>query len=171
MLKAAGVDKLKLRLAYINTNKPQTSQALYIQQKLKDVGIEVELQALDPSAFSKKSQNMQNTDYDLSLGGYIMGAEPDAYKSLYVSTEPYNFSHYSNKDFDALWGKAAIEMDATKRAALYKQIQQTVADEMTLYPIAYTKSIIALDNKYGGTKEAVTKPVVMFEDLSKLYVK
>jgi peptide/nickel transport system substrate-binding protein len=171
LLKSAGVDKLKLRLAYINTNKPQTSQALDIQQKLKDVGIEVELMPLDISAFSKKSQNMQNTDYDLSLGGYIMGFEPDGYKSLYVSTEPYNYSHYSNKDFDDLWAKAAVETDTAKRAELYKKIQQTVADEMTVYPIAYTKSIIAIDKKYGGLEEAVTKPVVMFEDLSKIYVK
>jgi peptide/nickel transport system substrate-binding protein len=171
LLKQAGVDHLKLRLAYINSNKPQTSQALYIQQKLKDVGIDVELLALDPSAYSQKSQNMKNTDYDLSLGGYIMGSEPDGYKSLYVSTEPYNYSHYSNPQFDALWAKAAVEMDANKRAELYKQIQQQVADEMTTYPIAYTKSIIAIDKKFGGLQEAVTKPVVMFEDLSKIYEK
>lgn len=170
LLKAAGVSNLKLRLAYINSNKPQTSQALYVQQKLKDVGIEVELQPLDPSAYSQKSQNMKNTDYDLSFGGYIMGFEPDGYKSLYVSTEAYNYSHYSNKAFDDLWSKAAVETDTTKRAELYHQIQQTVAEEATIYPIAYTKSIIAIDKKYGGLKEAVTKPVVMFEDLSKLYV-
>lgn len=170
LLASAGVSNLKLRLAYVNSNKPQTSQALYIQQKLKEVGIEVELQPLDPAAYSKKSQNMQNTDYDLSFGGYIMGYEPDAYKSLYVSTEPYNYSHYSNKDFDELWSKAAVENDTAKRGELYKKIQQTVADEAIIYPIAYTKSTIAIDKKYGGLKEAVTKPVVMFEDLSKIYV-
>ncbi|TVY09499.1 ABC transporter substrate-binding protein [Paenibacillus cremeus] len=171
LLKTAGVDKLKLRLAHVNSNKQQTSQALYIQQKLKDVGIEVEIQALDPAAYSNKTLNKKNTDFDLSLGGYIMGFEPDAYKSLYMSNEAYNYSHYSNKDFDALWDQAAVEMDKTKRGDLYKKIQQTVADEMTVYPIAYTKSIIAIDKKYAGLQEAVTKPVVMFEDLSKLYVK
>jgi peptide/nickel transport system substrate-binding protein len=105
------------------------------------------------------------------MGGYIMGFEPDAYKSLFVSTEAYNYSHYVNKDFDAMWAKAAIETDAAKRADLYKKIQQFVADEMLFYPIAYTKSIIAVDKKYDGLKEAITKPVVMFENLGKLYVK
>ncbi|MFK7695230.1 ABC transporter substrate-binding protein [Paenibacillus sp. HJGM_3] len=171
LLKTAGVDKLKLRLAYINSNKAQTSQALYIQQKLKDVGVEVELMALDPAAYSQKSTNMKNTDFELSLGGYIMGYEPDAYKSLFMSTEAYNYSHYNNKDFDALWSKAAVETDTAKRGDLYKKIQQQIADESLFYPIAYTKSIIAIDKKYEGLKEAVTKPVVMFENLNKLYVK
>ncbi|SDM78922.1 peptide/nickel transport system substrate-binding protein [Paenibacillus sp. yr247] len=171
LLKAAGADKLKLRLAYVNSNKAQTSQALYVQQKLKEVGVEVELQPLDSAAFSKKALNKDNKDFDISFGGYIMGFEPDAYKSLYMSTEQYNYSHYSNKDFDLLWNQAAIETDKSKRAELYKKIQQVVADEMTVYPIAYTKSIIAIDKKYDGLKEAVTKPVVMFEDLSKIYVK
>lgn len=171
LLADAGASNLKLRLAYINSNKAQTSQALYVQQKLQEVGIDVELQALDPSAFSKKSQDMKNTDYDLSFGGYIMGYEPDAYKSLYVSTEAYNYSHYSSKEFDDLWAKAAVETDATKRGELYKQIQQIAANEALIYPIAYTKSIIAIDKKYGGLEEAVTKPVTMFDDLSKIFVK
>ncbi|AIG28557.1 ABC transporter substrate-binding protein [Brevibacillus laterosporus] len=169
LLKKAGVNQLKLRLAYVNNNKPQTSQALYLQQKLKDIGIEIELQPLDPAAFSNKSQDMKNKDYDLSFGGYIMGYEPDAYKSLFVSTEPFNYSHYNNKEFDQLWSKAAVEVDTAKRAELYKKIQQTVADDVPIYPIAYPKSIIAVDKKFGGLQEAVTKPVTMFEDLSKIY--
>ncbi|MGE5701452.1 MAG: ABC transporter substrate-binding protein [Clostridia bacterium] len=171
LLSGAGASNLKLRLAYINSNKAQTSQALYVQQKLKEAGIEVELQPLDPAAFSKKAMNPQNTDFDISFGGYIMGYEPDAYKSLYVSTEAYNYSHHTDKELDALWAKAAVEVDTTKRGDLYKQIQQKVADDALIYPIAYTKSIIAIDKKYDGLKEAITKPVTMFDDLSKLYVK
>ncbi|AWB45767.1 ABC transporter substrate-binding protein [Paenibacillus sp. CAA11] len=171
LLSEAGVSNLKLRLASVNTNKPQESQALYIQQKLKDAGIEVELLPMDITAFGNKSLDMNNKDYDLSLGGYIMGYEPDAYKSLYMSNEAYNYSHYKSADFDALWSKAAVETDDTKRAELYKQIQQTVANEMTVYPIAYTQGIVAIDNSYGGVEEALPKPVVMLEDLSKIYKK
>ncbi|MDO7907750.1 ABC transporter substrate-binding protein [Paenibacillus sp. JX-17] len=171
LLADAGVSNLKLRLAYTNTNKPQTSQALYIQQKLKDVGIEVELLPMDGTAYGNKTLDMNNKDFDLSFGGYIMGYEPDAYKSLFLSDAAYNYSHYKSADFDKLWDQAAVEIDTTKRADLYKQIQQTVANEMTVYPIAYTKAIVAIDNTYGGVKEANPKPVVMLEDLSKLYKK
>ncbi|WP_018758943.1 ABC transporter substrate-binding protein [Paenibacillus terrigena] len=170
LLAQAGVSNLKLKLAYTNSNKPQTSLALYVQQKLKEVGIEVELMPLDITAFGNKSLDMNNKEYDLSFGGYIMGFEPDAYRTLYMSNEAYNYSHYKNADFDKLWDQAAVQTDTAKRGELYKQIQQTVANEMTVFPIAYTKGVVALDKRYGGVEEAVTKPVVMLEDLSKLYV-
>ncbi|MDO3410400.1 ABC transporter substrate-binding protein [Saccharibacillus sp. CPCC 101409] len=171
LLADAGVSGLKLRLAYTNTNKPQTSQALYIQQKLKEVGIEIELLPMDGTAYGNKTLDMNNKDFELSFGGYIMGAEPDAYKSLFLSDAAYNYSHYKDADFDALWSKGAVEIDTAKREELYKQIQQKVADEMTVYPIAYTKAIVAIDNTYGGVEEAQPKPVVMLADLSKLYKK
>jgi peptide/nickel transport system substrate-binding protein len=171
LLADAGVSNLKLRLAYTNTNKPQTSQALYIQQKLKDVGIEVELLPMDGTAYGNRTLDMNNTDFELSFGGYIMGYEPDAYKSLFLSDAAYNYSHYKNADFDKLWNEAAVEIDETKRGDLYKQIQQTVANEMTVYPIAYTKAVVAVDNTYGGVEDANPKPVVMLEDLSKIYKK
>lgn len=171
LLADAGVSNLKVRLAYTNTNKPQESQALYIQQKLKDVGIEVELLPMDGTAYGNRTLDLNNTDFELSFGGYIMGFEPDAYKVLFQSKEAYNYSHYKNSEFDKLWDNAAVEVDTAKREELYKQIQQTVANEMTVYPIAYTKAIVAVDNNYGGIEEATPKPVVMLEDLSQIYKK
>lgn len=170
LLKKAGVSSLKVRLAYPNNNKPYTSMALYVQQKLKDIGVDVQLLPMDITAFGNKTLDMNNKDFDLSFGGYIMGAEPDAYRTLFVSSEPYNYSHYKNADFDKLWSDGAVQTDAAKRADIYKKIQQTVASEMTVYPIAYTKAVVAIDKRYGGIQEAVTKPVVILEDMSKVYM-
>ncbi|MCK6697858.1 ABC transporter substrate-binding protein [Enterobacter bugandensis] len=172
LLKTSGApDNLKLRLAYVNTNKTQESMALYIQQALKGIGVNVELMPLDSNAMSQRSLDMNNTAWELNLGGYIMGSEPDGYKSLFMSNEAYNYAHYKNPQFDALWDKGAVETDAAKRADIYKQIQQTVANEMTYYPIAYTNATVAVDKRFGGTKEAEPKPVYLFQDLSKIYQK
>ncbi|MDU4843103.1 MAG: ABC transporter substrate-binding protein [Leclercia adecarboxylata] len=172
LLKASGAPaNLKLRLAYVNTNKTQESQALYIQQALKGIGVNVELMPLDSNAMSQRSLDMNNTAWELNLGGYIMGAEPDGYKSLFMSNEAYNYAHYKNPQFDTLWDKGAVETDAGKRAEIYKQIQQTVANDMTYYPISYTNATIAVDKRFGGTKEAEPKPVYLFQDLSKIYQK
>ena len=142
---------------------------LYIQQQLKALGLNVELMPLDANAMSQRSLDMNNTAYELSLGGYIMGAEPDGYKSLFMSNEAYNYAHYKNPQFDALWDKGAVETDSAKRGEIYKQIQQVVATDMTYYPIAYTNAVVAVDKRFGGTKEAEPKPVYMFQDLSKIY--
>ena len=159
------------RLAYINTNKTQESMGLYIQQQLKALGINVELLPLDANAMSQRSLDMKNTGYELSLGGYIMGSEPDGYKSLFMSNEAYNYAHYKNPQFDALWDKGATETDSAKRGAIYKQLQQVVATDMTYYPIAYSNAAVAVDKRFGGTQEAEPKPVYMFQDLSKIYQK
>src|SRR5690606_29252702 len=117
LLKASGAPQnLKLRLAYVNTNKTQESMALYIQQSLKGIGVNVELMPLDSNAMSQRSLDMNNTAWDLNLGGYIMGAEPDGYKSLFMSNEAYNYAHYKNPQFDAQWDKGAVETIAKKRA-------------------------------------------------------
>lgn len=48
-------DKEKVRVMYVTNNKIMESLALYTQQKLQEVGLEVELNALDASAASDKS--------------------------------------------------------------------------------------------------------------------
>ena len=93
LLADAGVSNLKLRLAYTNTNKPQTSQVVH-SAKAERCGIEVELLPMDGTAYGNRTLDMNNTDFELSFGGYIMGYEPDAYKSLFLSDAAYNYSHY-----------------------------------------------------------------------------
>jgi peptide/nickel transport system substrate-binding protein len=144
---------------------------LYIQQKLKDVGITVELKSLDASAYGQKFGDLSATDYDLAYAGYIMGYDPDAYRILYQSDADANYTRYKNPAVDALFEKGAGEADTTKRGEDYKQLQQIIAEDAVIYPVAYTKTIVAIDKRFGGIDEAVLKPVVIFEDPSKLYLK
>ena len=53
-------DKEKVRVMYVTNNKIMESLALYTQQKLKEVGLEVELNALDASAASEKGLDKEN---------------------------------------------------------------------------------------------------------------
>ncbi|QHW35072.1 ABC transporter substrate-binding protein [Paenibacillus rhizovicinus] len=171
MLKAAGVSNLKLRFIVSGGNKAQEAIALYVQQQLKKIDVAVTIDTLDASAFGAKLQDTKTTDYDLLAGGYIMGYDPDAYSILYTTDADSNFFHYSNKEVDSLFQQGAAEGDTTKRGDLYKKMQEIVAEDAPVYPIAYTKTIVAIDKKYGGLDQAVLKPVVIFEDPSKLYLK
>ena len=102
-------DKEKVRVMYVTNNKIMESLALYTQQKLKEVGLEVELNALDASAASEKGLDKENKEYDITFGGYIMGPEPDSYKSLFLSNAEYNYARYKNADFDKLWEEAQLK--------------------------------------------------------------
>lgn len=171
LLDAAGVKGLKLRFIVQSGNKAQESVSLYVQQKLKAIGVDVELQSMDSSAWVKKFIDPTSKDFEIAMTGYIMGYDPDAYSILYTSEGSSNYTHYSNKESDALWAQGAGEADPAKREEVYKKLQNIIADDAVIYPIAYTKTIVAVDKKYGGLDQAVLKPVVIFEDLSKIYLK
>ncbi|MCC3376698.1 ABC transporter substrate-binding protein [Cohnella sp. REN36] len=171
LLDAAGVKNLKLRFIVSSGNKAQEAVSLYVQQKLKAVGITVELKNMDASAYGQKFVDLKSKDYELALAGYIMGYDPDAYRILFATGSNSNYSRYSNKEVDALFNEGASEADETKRGEAYKKLQETIASDAVMYPIAYTKTIVAVDKRYGGLEEAVLKPVVIFEDPSKIYLK
>lgn len=167
----SGVENPTFKMAYINTIKYHEAQAIYLQQKLKDINVNIELMPIDQAAYGTMSLDPNNTAYDITFGGYVMGIEPDAYKTLYLSDAPYNYSHYKNPELDKLWQAAATQLDKTKRAELYKEIQTKFAEEMTVYPITFDQAVIAVDKKFGGLEEAQPKPVYLFRDLSKIYLK
>jgi peptide/nickel transport system substrate-binding protein len=171
LLKSAGAEGLKLRIIIPGGNKVQEAQALYIQQKLKDIGVQLDVNSMDSSAWSQKFVDTNAKDFDLAISGYIMGYDPDAYRILYSTGSSSNYSHYSNKEVDKLLEEGAGESDTTKRGEIYKKVQELLAEDAVIYPIAYTKTIVAFDKQYGGIDQAVLKPVVIFEDLSKIYHK
>ncbi|MBO7745657.1 ABC transporter substrate-binding protein [Paenibacillus sp. MWE-103] len=171
LLQSAGAGNLKLRFITSSGNKAQEAIALYVQQKLKAVGVDVQINAMDASAYGTKFSDLKSTDYELAAGGYIMGYDPDAYSILYATNGDANYTHYSNPKVDDLFKQGGAEGDQAKRGEIYKQLQEIVAEDAPVYPIAYTKTIVAVDKKYGGLDEAILKPVVIFEDPSKLYLK
>ena len=170
LMNKAGVKEGKLKLAFINGKKDQEAEALIMQQKLKEIGLEIEFVPMERNAFYKLFDNpKENKTFDLGFNGYVMGNDSNAYKSIFKSEDSNNMSNYVNKELDELWEKANVETDEVKREALYKDIQKRVSDELPIYPIAYPKSVVAIDKKIGGIEEAKPAPIFMFRDLSKLY--
>jgi peptide/nickel transport system substrate-binding protein len=62
------------------------------------------------------------------------------------------WTHYSDPATTALVREAESEQDATKRAALYAQIQQKVADNVPFVPLSYPTSLKGMSSSVGGFK-------------------
>ncbi|WP_253180898.1 ABC transporter substrate-binding protein, partial [Listeria monocytogenes] len=93
VVKESGIDaRQKLTDYYLNNSKSQEKIALYLQQQYKEIGVTLDLKPTDPNALSNITLDRKNADYSIALKGYIMGNDPDAYKSLYLSDAPYNYS-------------------------------------------------------------------------------
>ncbi len=170
LLEEAGVKDLKLTLAYGTHKSQQEKIALVIQSNLKDIGVEIELKPMEKSAFYGEIYDVGNASFDLALNGYVMGSEPADYASIFVEGGSNNFGGYYNKEIDQKFTQALKETDDAKRDNLYKEIQKQLANDVALYPICYSKSVLGVDKNYD-VQGANLAPIFMFRDLNGLKIK
>lgn len=171
LLKEAGVSDLKLNLGFDSSDPAQTLQATLIQQQLQKVGISVELQGGDSTALFTELKKPDSTKYNLFLGGYIMGNDPDQYARLFKTGGASNYFKLNSEAVDTLFNQGAVELDQTKRDAIYDKLQAEIADQAVIYPIVDNKKILAATNRLGGIEEAKLVPIYTFEDMGKLTLK
>lgn len=107
----------------------------YIAQALSDIGIRVTLRQEDLPSFIKRVY----TDYDfditsnwfLSLSDPTLGVQRIYWGGNIKAGVPFgNASRYANPRVDEIWVNAAVEPDADKRAAMFKEMQKIVVDEV-----------------------------------------
>lgn len=163
LLSEAGVTNLKLKLGYSGTDNTQSTQALLIQEQLGEAGIQVELASSDSTALSAQMKDPKNS-YDMYLGGYIMGIDPDTFSSLFESGAGYNYMYYNDQKINDLFAKGRTETDETARKEIYSELQKEIQDLAAFYPIVSNNKILVVNNRIQGIKEAGLVPVYTFED-------
>jgi peptide/nickel transport system substrate-binding protein len=170
LLTKAKLTGTKVTLAYAANNKIYSTLGLVLQQQLKAVGLEVELAALDGTAFFKQLGEKKG-DFDLYLSGYIMGIDPSTFASLFLSDNSSNYSHIADKGLDDLFAQGAVETDQAKRKVIYEKTQQWLAADASYIPLFENKRILVTTSALGGIDKAGLVPVYTFEDASKLTLK
>lgn len=171
LLAEAGVSNLTVNLGYNASDAAQTLQATLIQEQLSQIGVTVELAGGDSTALFTELRKEGSTAYNLFLGGYIMGNDPDQYGRLFKSGGGSNYFKLSSDTIDSLFEQGAVELDKTKRQAIYDELQVALADEAAIYPIVDNKKILAVNNRIEGVEEAGLVPIYTFEDPSHLSIK
>ncbi|MEU2348028.1 ABC transporter substrate-binding protein [Modestobacter sp. NPDC049651] len=136
----------------INSGDPnQGSVAQILQAQLKELGIDLQIEQLDPTALK---QHRNAGDFNMIIGGWTMDIpDPDEWTSFAVDPEGGSHSAYSwydNPEVVALNKQAQAETDESKRADLYKQLQEkTAADAWAAY-LYYSPYAYATTDKVKG---------------------
>jgi peptide/nickel transport system substrate-binding protein len=134
-LKDKSGNPVKFTVVYPTSSNPRKLQATYLQQQMKQLGIEVNVDGQEFNVFVKKTTD---GDYDLSLGNSGGGTppDPDGFKA-YLKTKDkggtQNGTGYSNQKLDDLFDQGIKELDNSKRREIYNQIQQIVGDDLPYY--------------------------------------
>ena len=143
---------VKLTVYYPTTSEPRGKIATYLQQQFKQLGVELEVRAMDFSAYT--DQVYKKKDYDLALGTAGGGSiDPDlSIKSWYLSTGTQNAKGYKNEQVDSLFQQAAVEQDNAKRKSMYDEIQKLVNQDLPVHFLYSLLSFSPVSKKVSGIK-------------------
>jgi len=128
LLKEAGfADGVKLTMVVRNQSFHQNFATL-VQAQLAQAGIDVELKVLDIAAHREA---IRKPTWDLNVGEYSFLPDPHwRYRTAFSTKSATNYGHYSNEKVDKLLADAGAETDADKRRAMYREVLQTVNDDV-----------------------------------------
>ena len=115
-----GESPVTFELIYPSGNKAREGAATVIQQNLKDIGIDVNLQLMEFAAMTAILQKFDDS-YDLALLGNGFGLDADV-SQLIGTNGSTNYAGFSNERVDELLSEGLNYVDVEKRAPIYKEL-------------------------------------------------
>ncbi len=124
------------------TEREKAAQTL--QQFLKNVGIEVQIQTLEWSTLVKRLNAPQDPkDFDAFMMGWSLGVDPDALSIWHSKEYPagLNFVGYSNPKVDQGLLAGRVEIRQAERKKIYQTTFSQVAADVPYLFLYYSKAI------------------------------
>ena len=155
----ANGQRFPLRLSYIpGAEFKRTTD--YLRAALGRVGIKVEVVDGDLPTFLKRVYTTR--DFDINVNGLGRLFDPTVgVQRIYWGDgvrNPLiwiNAAHYDNPQVDGLFRQAAVELDAGRRAAQFKQVQQIVGRELPVLPLVSVPSIQVRSARVHGLNNSI----------------
>ena len=165
-----GSSPLTFRMHWPSDSIDAPRQAELLSEMWGEVGVTLELQAVDPDALT--SECCPAFDFDIILWGWGSDPDPNLLLSVYSTAEipnGYNETGYSNPAYDELHAQQGIELDLEKRRELVWQMQQIVFDDVVYIIPFYQQAIQAYRvDKFTGW--ITDKAKIELSDVSSLAV-
>jgi peptide/nickel transport system substrate-binding protein len=149
MLDAAGYKgQPRFKLVFrTSTDAESNQQAEMIQQMLKEVGIDMQIQTSEFGTFMEDVKNGRFQMFSLRRAGI---SDPDFYYTIFHSSSlapnGQNRGYFVNPRVDQLIMQGRSTFDRTKRKAAYDEIQKILADELP-YVSLYHRDNVAIMRK------------------------
>ena len=127
----------------ISTNSQYLDLCEYIQREMEKTGLEINIDVMPPSTLRQTKVNGQ---LSIFRGSWVADY-PDAENYLFIfhsknfSPHGPNYTHYSSKEFDALYEKSITITDNEKRHVLYQQMDSLVMESATVIPLYYDEVV------------------------------
>lgn len=136
-------------------NQQRLLTAQIIQQRLKDVGVDVKIRVVEWATFLKEFVDKGN--FEVLLLGWNTSQDPDMYDVWHSSkTQPgeLNFIGYRNPEVDRLLVEGRSTFDIRKRKAAYFRIQEILADEQPYTFLYVPDALPVVSSRIRGVEPA-----------------
>jgi len=145
-------EQLTLKLLFgPNTSQTRELIAVAVQDFLSDVGIEVEIQALEWASFLE-ALHAEEPDWDIFLGAWRATIEPHIMYTIWAedSIPQLNSVGYINKEVEQLFTDGGATYDTETRRAKYQEAQMIISEEAPYIFMFYQKSWSGQNNRVQG---------------------
>lgn len=155
--------KLSFTLYFPTGNQIRERSAPIIQANLKQVGIELELQAMDfatlvthllPKDAQGVPRAVEAGDFDMFLLGFGVERDPDEYFSYFVAEgfppNGYNFTGYTDPEVEVLLREGRTVLDVAAREAPYQEFGRIARDQLPWVPLYQPQDLFAHRTRLHG---------------------
>lgn len=155
LMKEAGVTpgslSVKLRYATSINNK---NTMIAIADMLKNIGINAEQDEVEGATYFNylQEKGMYDFAYQAWIGDYN---DPYSFLSLFTTGNYFNYSDWSNKDYDALIDKSETMTDTKARAETLAKAERILLSEVPVIPLLASSSQALVSDKVEGYSDNV----------------
>lgn len=135
-----------------NTGNVRREQACtLIQEMLKQIGVQMEIQMLEGLTFFNSLRDKQ---FDAALSGWSVALKVD-YAPIFHSQaaiQQYNFTAYRSPRFDSLNREAVLASDIERAKRLWSQVETLLLEDQPYTWLYYMKSGHGLHQRFKGVR-------------------
>jgi len=163
--------RMTLRLFWASGRDYEGRAAELVRDQLRAVGIDARVQMFDRATFIDRT--FIQWDFDLAMQLFATGPDPTIgltprFHTNQIRKSPFvNGMGYSSPELDRLFDAEFKEVDRTKRAAMWGDIQRILMDELPALPLFEMPIVMAVNAKI---KDVITNPVGYVQSRENAYV-
>ncbi len=134
-----------------NQNKEREKSSVLIQRRLKDVGIDVRIRAIEWASFI--SRFIKTGDFDVVVLGWGLGLDPDQYNIWHSSQQApgqFNFIGYNNPAVDKLLKQGRLELNPDKRTQIYHEFARVLLEDSPIVYLSAGYGLTAIHKRVKG---------------------
>lgn len=153
-----------------NQNKEREKSAVLIQRRLKEVGIDVNIRAIEWASFI--SRFIKTGDFDVVVLGWGLGLDPDQYNIWHSSQQApgqFNFIGYNNPTIDKLLEQGRTELDPDKRMRIYHEFSKVLLEDCPIVYLSAGYGLTAMHKRVQGIVNPIP-PAGVGYDSHKWYI-